>query len=80
MFERYPWTLTLAAIFAYDTYLIRRHGDSLSRRFSAAARREPLTVSVGVAYLLAHLYGVLPVRADAFRFVGLTAGERTLRK
>jgi hypothetical protein len=75
-----PWLYVFAGIFAYDAYLIRRHDDSLSRQFAAAARAEPLAVTAGVAYLLAHLYGVLPVRADAFRFAGLTAGRNITRK
>lgn len=66
-----PWVLVLAGAFIYDAWLINRRDDSLSRHFALEARRRPIAVTAGVAYLLAHLYGVLPARADAFR-LGLT--------
>lgn len=73
MHER-PWAVVVAATLAYDVWLIRRRNDSLSRHFAAAARRRPITTSVALCYLLAHLYGVLPARGDAFR-LGLALTE-----
>lgn len=64
-----PWVLVLGATLTYDAWLISRRHDSLSHHFARTARRRPVALSLGVGYLLAHLYGVLPGRGDAFQFL-----------
>jgi hypothetical protein len=69
-----PWLVLAASIIALDAYLIQTGQRTLSQEYAAASREHPLLVTAGTAYLLAHLYAVLPVRLDALHRFGCAQG------
>lgn len=69
------WIPLALAIAVYDTWLIRARGTSLSAEYAAAARTHPVAVTAATAYLMAHLYGVLPHKTDLLRGFGALHGR-----
>lgn len=63
-----PWHVVVGATLAYDAWLIRYRGDSLSRHFAQALMERPVRTAVGIGYLGAHLCCILPSRVDLFLY------------
>lgn len=79
MTTKNPWVVVVGGALAYDVILMARGHDALSTVFRRAAREHPVALTLGVGYLLGHLYGFLPGRSDAFRglvVLGEAVGER----
>lgn len=66
-----PWIVLAIFIATYDGWLIASGRPSLSNHYAATSRQHPVLISAATAYLLAHLYGVLPRRTDVLYGFGL---------
>lgn len=67
----HPWVVVVGSALAYDAWLIRYRGDSLSRHFAQAFVERPVRTAIGIAYLGAHLCCVLPKKLDLFLYANM---------
>lgn len=61
------WVAVFATVSAYDAWAIAGGQETLSAAYRATYRRHPWLVGLGTAYLVGHLTGHLPRRADILR-------------
>lgn len=59
------WIPLVVTIVAYDSWLMVTGRSSLSSSFRTTSRDHPILLTLGVSYLLGHLYGLLPGQSDA---------------
>lgn len=69
------WGIVMAGILAYDYWLMATGHPSLSSVYRASSRHHPLLVGGATSYLIAHLWGYLPHRADALHGFGMLASR-----
>ena len=64
------WLALAAVIAGIDAAAVVSGHRTLSRSFHDGHATHPLLVAAGTAYLLAHLYGVLPAQLDPLSRLG----------
>jgi len=72
-YEDYGWLAVAVGVLVIDAHAPR--GRTLSHGFARYRRKRPAVVTSVVAYLLAHLYGVVPPRFDPLHRLGVTLGK-----
>lgn len=60
------WLSVAAVVVVYDGWALATDRPTLSSQFKEASRSHPALMTVGTVYLVAHLYGVWPSKADPF--------------
>lgn len=73
------WLAIAAWVVAYDVGAELTGAPTLSTVFRRATRRHPIAMTSGTAYLIAHLYGLIPPERDPLgRCFRLLVGAKSI--
>lgn len=60
------WFLVAAVVAAYDAWAVASGNPTLSKMHADACGEHPALIGMGTVYLVAHLWGKWPKKADPF--------------
>lgn len=66
------WAAVFAAVAVVDLHAVATRQPTLSANFRDASRRHPYLLTAATAYLVAHLFGLVPRTVDPLHRLGGT--------